>query len=325
LIAWLRNTCRLSSPTAAQRVEIARALPSLPDTEQAFRSGDIGYQHAAVIARTATEVGPERIRSAESVLVESARRLDPGRLRLVTRHLRHCIDPNGALDAANADHEGRRVHLSQTFDGVFVLDGVLDAEGGALLRTALNALTGPARGDERNPGQRRADALVELATRQLQNGSLPSAAGQRPHLTMTVSRDTLRREPRSPGADLAWAGPVVADLARRLACDAALTTVTVSSEGQPLDVGRETRTIPPAIRRALVVRDRGCRHPGCDRPPEWTDAHHITHWVDGGETRLENLILLCRAHHRAVHEGRSTLDGSHRTFPSSGEPMAEPP
>src|SRR5205807_6755005 len=170
-----------------------------------------------------SEVGAERVREVEPHLIEAARRLDPGRLRFVTRHVRHCVDPDGALDATNDDHERRWLHLSQTFDGIFVLDGRLDAEGGAMVRTAIQALITPAHGDdERTPMQRRADALVELAARQLSSGTHPTAAGQRPHLTLTVSADTLRRTPGTPGADLAWAGPVHAETARRLACDASL-------------------------------------------------------------------------------------------------------
>jgi hypothetical protein len=86
------------------------------------------------------------------------------------------------------------------------------------------------------------------------------------------------------------------------ACDAACTTMTLDAKGAPLDVGRTRRTIPPAMRRALVVRDRGCRFPGCDRPPEWCEAHHLWHWVDGGDTKPENIALLCEFHHRCAHE-----------------------
>jgi 5-methylcytosine-specific restriction endonuclease McrA len=97
------------------------------------------------------------------------------------------------------------------------------------------------------------------------------------------------------------------ETARRLACDASVTRVVLSPESQPLDVGRRTRLIPPAIRTALVVRDRGCTYPGCDRGPQWTDAHHVRHWADGGSTSLDNLVLLCRQHHRAVHEGHAAV------------------
>jgi hypothetical protein len=92
-------------------------------------------------------------------------------------------------------------------------------------------------------------------------------------------------------------------MARRLACDATQTVIKVNPAGLPIDVASPTKVIPPGLRRALVVRDRGCRFPGCDRPPAWADAHHIKHRADGGHTELNNLVLLCRPHHRAVHEG----------------------
>lgn len=105
-------------------------------------------------------------------------------------------------------------------------------------------------------------------------------------------------------AETTWGAVLGSETARRLACDASITRVVLDPQGQPLDVGRRTRLIPPAIRTALVVRDRGCTHPGCDRDPQWTDAHHVQHWSDGGPTSLGNLVLLCRQHHRTVHEGR---------------------
>jgi 5-methylcytosine-specific restriction endonuclease McrA len=103
-------------------------------------------------------------------------------------------------------------------------------------------------------------------------------------------------------AETMWGLVLDRTTARRLACDAAVTRVILDPDSQPLDVGRRSRIIPPAIRTALVARDRGCTYPGCDRGPQWTDAHHIRHWADGGTTSLDNLVLLCRQHHRAVHE-----------------------
>jgi hypothetical protein len=119
--------------------------------------------------------------------------------------------------------------------------------------------------------------------------------------------DVVPRTPRGRAPDTGWAGPISGEAARRLACDAGISRVIVDGPSQPLDVGRRTRTIPPALRTALVVRDRGCVFPGCDRPPPWTDAHHVTSWIDGGSTSLDNLALLCRIHHRTVHEGRWQL------------------
>jgi hypothetical protein len=196
---------------------------------------------------------------------------------------------------------------------------------------------------------RRADALVELARRQLQGGSLPQVAGQRPHLTVTVAASALgggvgaealrgdagssgafcgapissaaqRRDTDAGVARLGWVGAVPIETAQRIACDAAVATVTVDAAGTPLDVGRTRRTIPAALRRALVVRDGGCRFPGCDRPPEWTDGHHIRAWADGGATRLDNLVLLCQRCHTRVHER-----GWRLRWGADGDLVAEPP
>ena len=300
---WLRWQCHLSPSAAAERVEVSRRLASLPETTEAFADGDFSYPHAAMIARTAEKLGEKMEANAETILVTAARDLDPARLRVVTLHLRHCLDPDGVLGDANEAHDLRFLHLSQSLDGVFFLDGRLDAEGGATLRTALNALSGPPTAEDyRTPTQRRADALVELARQQLDSGTLPEVGGQRPHLAVTVSMATLANQPGSPAADLEWAQPIPAETARRLACDAAITPIVIGAESEQPRAERTTRVISGALRKALVVRDRGCRFPGCDRPPDWTDAHHLQHWADGGETRMDNLLLLCRRHHRMVHE-----------------------
>src|SRR6202011_5256364 len=130
---------------------------------------------AAVLARVVTDVGPEAARMASGTLLEAASRLDPTRLRIVGPHLRHCVDPDGALAAALKEHERQYLHVSQTFDGVYVIDGLLDAEGGATLQTPRRALSHPVPGDMRGSAERRSDALVELSVRQLHSGSLPSA------------------------------------------------------------------------------------------------------------------------------------------------------
>lgn len=161
----------------------------------------------------------------------------------------------------------------------------------------------PIRDDVRSASQRRADALVELAARQLKAGTLPTTHGQRPHLVVTVPAATLQAATGGTPGEIAGAGPVSAALAQRLACDAAVNEVTVDGSGIPVAVGRTTRSIPAALRTALALRDGGCRFPGCDRPPEWTDGHHIRFWSERGPTTLENLALLCRTHHRFVHEG----------------------
>ncbi|HEY8796898.1 MAG TPA: DUF222 domain-containing protein, partial [Candidatus Dormibacteraeota bacterium] len=241
--------------------------------------------------------------NAETILVTAAKDLDLGQLRVVTMKLQHLMDPDSVREEANESHEQRFLSLSQTLDGVFYLNGRLDSEGGATLQTALNALGGPPTAeDRRTPKQRRADLLVELARQQLDGGKLPEVGGQRPHLAVTVSVATLANQPGSPAADLEWAQPIPAETARRLACDAAITPVFVGSESDQPQAGQTSRSISGSQRKALVVRDKGCRFPGCDRPPDWTDAHHLQHWADGGKHVMDNLVLLCRRHHRKVHE-----------------------
>ncbi|TMD94281.1 MAG: DUF222 domain-containing protein [Chloroflexi bacterium] len=302
-VAWLTARCRMSPGRAADMVCVSRRLPELPETARALRDGEIGYQHASVMAHTASDVGAEAVREAERDLVPAAGALGVREFGHLARRFRECVDPDGSLADANHDHERRRLHLSETLGGCWRLDGWLDREGGALLKTALNPLMKPVPDDRRTGSQRCADALLELCRRQLDAGTLPLVGGQRPHLYVTVPVETLRGEPGSPGGELRWSGPIVGELARRLACDAVRTEITVGPCGEPLAVGRPSRTIPAHLRRLLIARDGGCRGPGCTRPPDWCEGHHIRPLERGGPTVLENLLLLCRFHHTLLHEG----------------------
>jgi hypothetical protein len=216
------------------------------------------------------------------------------------------------------------------------IDGLLDPEAGETLLTALDPLARPTTAeDDRSGAQRRADALTELARRALEGGRLPNSGGVRPQVTVTVDLAGLLGQAGVPGGVGDWVGPLPAETVRRLACDAAVTRVLVTrhhandthadatgdlaarlrtavsllppalggAPTQPLEVGRATRVVSAAQRTALAVRDGGCVFPGCDRPLAWCEAHHLRHWLHGGPTDLGNLVLLCRTHHRAVHEG----------------------
>jgi hypothetical protein len=299
----LRWKCNFSPAAAAGRVAVARELADLPQATQAFADGDISYAHAAMIARTAERLGDKMESNAETILVTAAKELDLGRLRMVTVKLQHFMNPDSVREEANESHELRFLHLSQTLDGVFYINGRFDSEGGAILQTALNALSGPPTPDDkRSPKQRRADSLIELARQKLNSGTLPEVGGQKPHLTVTVSMATLANQPGSPAADLEWAQPIPAETARRLACDAAVTPIFLGSESDQPRAGQTSRSISGSQRKALVFRDKGCRFPGCDRPVDWTDVHHLKHWADGGKHVMKNMVLLCRRHHRMVHE-----------------------
>ena len=153
----------------------------------------------------------------------------------------------------------------------------------------------------RSVSQRRADALEHILGRFLAGKCSGSANGAH-EVVVHIAHDALRDVPESSGAEFDSGHIVAVETARRLGCDGALVGVVEGAKGEPLAVGRRTRAVPPAIRRALRVRDGGCRFPGCDRS-RYVHAHHIKHWADGGETRLDNLVTLCSQHHRQVHEG----------------------
>lgn len=237
-------------------------------------------------------------------LVEAARNLDPRRLGVVIAHWRHAVDPDGFLAGANDAHERRRFDVSETFETMTVLDGQLHGDDGAMVRTAIDAYSKPLPDDTRTPTQRRADALVELARQVLNSGDAPSSGGERPHLNVHAPLETLEKRSGAEAAELDWGGVISGETARRLACDAGVSRIITDGAGEPLDAGRRTRSIPSALRRAVVARDRHCVAPGCDRLPGWCEVHHRRHWIDGGPTALWNLELRCHLHHRDQHEGR---------------------
>ncbi len=214
--------------------------------------------------------------------------------------------------------------MTRTLGGHIDIAGTGEVEGAETILTAIEAAARPtSTSDTRTPAQRRYDALVEICHQHLNTGTLPDVAGERPHLTVTMTLDALEARAGAPAAGLGHLGPITGDAARRLACDAAISRVITTGPSQILDVGRRTRTIHPALRRALVARDGGCTHPGCDRPPSWCEAHHLHHWADGGPTTLANLTLLCRRHHRHTHtSGTATATG---TGTGSGKSAGQPP
>jgi len=332
-VGWLSDVGRLDHRHAASLVRVARGLADrLPATAKALSSGDITVEHARVLDRVVT---PARVAlaqqsyaggmtQAEDDLLTVAVLARPEATHGAARTWAHTLDPQAEAMTQAQQHQARELYLDRTFEAMVSVNGRLDREAGEILPTAIEALTAP-RGDgpradptdgraggptgdvdQRTGPQRRADALVELCHQALADGGLPDVAGERPHLNLTVSLESLEARAGAPAAQLGHTGPVVGETARRLACDASISRVITDGPSQVLDVGRRTRTIHPALRRALVVRDGGCAHPGCDRPPSWTECHHVKHWVDGGPTDLGNLILLCR-HHRAQHEGGRTL------------------
>ena len=301
--AWLKWKCKLSGSAAAERVEIGRQLERLPKTEAAFARGDLGYQHVAVMARTAENLGAAAVRGEEGSLLKAAQSMDPGQFTTVAKNFEHRIDAAGALAETNRAYARRYLHISEPQAGIVRIDGLLDAEGGATVRARLAGFMKPIKDDRRTFGQRCADALVESCR---QGSGKHDSSGPRPQLIIRASLDTLAGIGGAAAGELEGGGTVPAETVQRYACNSTLVRITGRTELEH-ELNHATRTLPASTRRALETRDRHCVWPGCARPLIWCDGHHIVWWTRGGETSLPNLALLCRPHHRLVHEGGWSL------------------
>ncbi|MET8547365.1 HNH endonuclease signature motif containing protein [Micromonospora zamorensis] len=326
---WLRERLRLTIPAARRLVDLAACVDAAPTTVRgALAAGAVSVEQARVIADTVATVqstaGPEVADKAVGVLVDWAGQFDPMLLRkLGTRILDH-VAPDIADAAARAalDAEAaraardRHLTISEQTDGRLRLTGTLDAEAAALLRAAIDPLSAPAGPDDnRCAGQRRHDALADVCRLALHTGELPDSGSDPAQIVVTTSYDALTRQLSTGVLDIGL--HLTPETVRRLACDATILPAVLGGTGQVLDVGRQRRLITGPLRRALVLRDGGCAFPGCDRPPRWCDAHHIHHWADGGDTNLNNAVLLCGHHHRHLHHTDWTVrlgDDGHPEF-----------
>ena len=201
------------------------------------------------------------------------------------------------------DEDGQSATVGSAVSGVpaGTGSGVPAGTGGLAGVAAGEAEPAPAPEPADTPSQRRADALVRFAESWLAHGDRALAGGERQTLVVHVDAGSLVAD--RPGRSGLEDGPVLAaETVRRLGCDASLVAIVEDGQGRVLDVGRRTRSIPAAIGRALRARDGGCRYPGCTQQ-RFVEGHHIEHWAHGGATRLSNLVLLCRRHHRQLHEG----------------------
>lgn len=306
---WLGYFCRMSPSEASGVTKTARSLAQMPQVERQAIAGSVPSASLRLLSR-ARDRHPDAFAVHESVFADLAASLDARDLRHAISHWEQQIDYPAALESADSLRDQRRFCLHQTYEGMWSAFGDLDPESGHIVSTALHSQTDPANldtDDMRPMPNRTADALVDICRFWLDNNrSVSTSGGERPHLTVTVPYATLTGEERRLGE--IGGGIVDPEAIRRLACDAGIVRIVVDGEGQPLDVGRRVRTVPPAIRRALELRDAGCAWAGCTAPTPWCDAHHITHWADGGITALVNLVLLCRRHHTAIHSGKHPPD-----------------
>lgn len=304
-------------------VGAAVSPPALANTGAALAEGAVSAEHVEVVekfrASLPSSVTGDEWESAEKILVDLARSVDPAALRrFADTQVRARLDPDGTLPKEQEQAQpNRNLELHRRADGAGWGSFELDAEPFAQLDALLSALTAPkptgtGQADTRPLERRRGDALADILGLAASHAERPSEGGDKPQLVLTTTLNDLRDGER-PALLGAEHRPVTGSSARRLACDARVVPAVLGSNSEILDIGRASRTIPTAIRRAVTLRDGGCTFPGCDRPPAWTDCHHVVHWADGGPTALDNLALLCNQHHRTIHhtdwDMRITTDG----------------
>src|SRR3954447_14043656 len=288
-----------------------QALPaSLPATAAVFAAGAASLAHVEVIGRlldggAAHRLPPTVWAAVEELLAAHADEYTPTELRVWGVRLIDACDQDGPPPEAD---ERPPVHVNELRlpplrgGGVTLVGRFEDPVRAAAIRTVIDAKSAPLTAeDQRGTAERQADAVAEVMRFVLDHGDtiLPSAGGERPRLNVHLQLPDLQNRARAGCLDF---GDTLHPTAlRELCCDAGVVPIVLGGAGQPLDVGQSRRTIPDGLRRAVVARDRGCAHPGCDRPPSWCQVHHVREWAKGGATRLDNLVMLCCTHHAEIH------------------------
>jgi Domain of unknown function (DUF222) len=292
--AWIAWRCSIDPRSAREHVRVARSLGELPLVRERFGRGELSYSKVRAMTRVAT---PE----IEAELVEMARFATAAQLDRIVRGYRRAV----SLESAEAAHRNRFLACEWEEGGSLRIRGRLSPEDGALFLKSIESARDAIRRREEpdSPGRvNDADALMEVAENALAGDGDVRSAGERHQVVVHADASALASTGAQAGCGIEGGPPICAETTRRLACDASLVPVLHGPKGA-LDVGRKTRAIPPAMRRALGIRDDGhCQFPGCENT-KWVDAHHIVHWAHRGETKLDNLVLLCGHHHRLVHEG----------------------
>lgn len=303
--AFLKHRCQMAAGRAQLAVALGHRLPALSHAEKALVAGEVSLDQVRLMASVPERLSGE-LSDFEVTLVNGLAGLSVAQSRGLLDYWQSAIDAPGTETDAEEMASRRYFFASKTLDGMVKGDFLLDPEAGEVVLTALTALTPPRReGDDRTPGQRRADALVDMARSVLGSGVAPGTV--KPHLLVLTDIDALCGH--GGGTHETVSGVVLTPgQTRQLACDCAISRVVLGPDSQPLDIGRASRIVPSAMARAVIARDRHCQHPGCDRPARWCDIHHIVHWVDGGPTAISNLILLCRYHHTLEHRREARQD-----------------
>ena len=327
---WLNWKCGIGLGAAREKVRVAHALKDLSMISADFRQGRISFSKVRAMTRVAT---PE----TEDYLLTIARHGTASHVEKLVSQFRK-VKRIEAMEAEEQRHDLRELDWHVDDDGSYVLRARLTPEQGERVAKAIESAMDeefeerknisaevsdrPAIDPASDPvAQRRADALARVAEGFL-GGNAGINGGERTTIHLHTDSDTLRHDGEGAESRLDTGAHVSAETSRRLACDCAVVNWDDDIAGDPLNIGRRSRSIPPAIRRALQKRDQGCRFPGCTAHKH-VDAHHIRHWADGGETKMDNLVLLCRHHHRLVHEGGYGVRMTGDSIPEFTDPTGQ--
>ena len=338
---WLSWACGIDAHTAREKVRVARALEDLPLLSEALSKGELGYSKVRALTRVATA-------DNEAYLLDIGRHGTAAHVEKFARLYRQASQAN-ETERADARHRERGLAFWHEDDGTVVLHGRFPPEMAARIVSALEAAmaahaaeqpaadwgrehSGPPDVPRGTPVPkpsvtvRRADALAWMTDRVFEAGDTPALAPDRHEIVVHVDAAVLTGG-GSGRCEIEPHSALAGETARRLCCDAGIVAAVDGPTGEPLAVGRRTRTIPPAMRRALLIRDRGCRFPGCASTHR-LHGHHVRHWARGGDTSLDNLLLLCPFHHRLVHEGGFDIhrldDGAYRFVSPQGWTVRPP-
>ncbi|SDE56434.1 protein of unknown function [Blastococcus fimeti] len=332
MASWLRGHHRLSQGEAGRLVRTGRTLEKMPTLAAAAKAGAVSAEAVSVIAPVVAEANLARagaqgvdVAAIDALLTEVAVTSSHADLRQAVGHYLARLDPDGAEPDPT---EQRSLRFTTHTDGSLAFHGTLDAVCGEKFQAAIESILQASRpaGDTRTRAQQAGDALVQLCDNALASGSLPILRGHKPHIGVLIDHEDLMDTTSAAGVGAGagrtgFGGIISAAKARWLACDGNVTRIVIGPEGQPLDFGQTRRLFPPHLRRAIEVRDRHCVFAGCDAPSYWCDVHHVVHWIDGGDTCLDNGALLCERHHTKVHHGfriERQPDGRWRTWRPDG-------
>ena len=297
---------------ALKMIERARLLRR-EKVRRAAHDDGLSPEHLAAIDKALSKAPAADQDKVEAHMLADAANVDSDGMEKMGRRILQLLDQDGTQPKDEELAQPRReLHCTTRRDGSMDIRARIDAEAGAVLTGLISPLAKPTSADDRRDlAQRQGDALVEVIELAADNKKTPTEADERPHVAVTVELEVLQQQVGT--AKLGDEGYLDAASARRIACDSKVLPIVLGGRSDPLDFGRQTRTIPHRLRRALIARDRGCAFPGCQRPPRQCHGHHIVHWADGGPTSLDNTVLLCGHHHRVIHHsGWEVVMGQHK-------------